>query len=55
MKDSQIALLFMVVAILGTAIALFRQGALGVKGLVAVAVSTIGLGTFLFITLTPPQ
>lgn len=54
MNDSQVALIFMVMAIVGTAIALFRQKMLGPKSLAAVMVSTIGIGAFLVITLTPP-
>lgn len=55
MKDSQVALLFAATAILVTAVAMFRQGAIGVKTLAAVLASTIGVTAFLFVTLTVPQ
>lgn len=54
MTDSQIALIIMVAAIVGTGIALFRQRMLGIKGLAAVIVATLGIGSFLVITLTAP-
>lgn len=54
MNQPQIVLILMVIAIVGTAVALFRQGMLGIKSLTAVAVATIGIGTFLIVTLTPP-
>ncbi|MGE5546481.1 MAG: hypothetical protein ACM33T_06270 [Solirubrobacterales bacterium] len=52
--DARLVLVLMVLAILGTAIALFRQGALGWKGMTAVFIATLGLGSFLFWTLIPP-
>lgn len=55
MKDSQVALMFAAIAIVVTAVAMFRQGAIGVKTLAAVSVSTIGLAAFLLITLAVPQ
>lgn len=55
MKDSQFALLFAATAIVVMAVAMFRQGAIGVKTLAAVSVSTIGLATFLFVTLAVPR
>lgn len=55
MKDSQIALLFAATAIVVTAVAMFRQGAIGIKTLAAVSVSTIGLAAFLLVTLAVPR
>jgi hypothetical protein len=54
MNESQITLIFATLAICGTAIALFRQKALGVKALAAVMVSTTGVAAFLYITLNGP-
>lgn len=52
MTQSQITLAFMVLAILATAILLFRQGALGAKAMSIVFTVTLGLGGWLFWTLT---
>lgn len=53
MTESQIAVMFAVLAILTTAGALFRLGALSGKALAVVVLSTTGLGTFLVWTLSP--
>ena len=52
MNDSQITVLFAVLAILGTALGMFRQRALPGKALAAVIVSTLIIGGFIFVTLT---
>lgn len=55
MNESQIALAFAATAIVVMAVAMFRQGALGIKGLVGFSAATIGLATFMLITLATPQ
>jgi hypothetical protein len=52
--ETQIVMIVMVAAIVGTGIALYRQRVLPLSGLVAVAVATTGIGSFLFFTLAPP-
>lgn len=54
MTESQITLVFAVLAILVTAGLLFRQGALSGKAMLVVFVSTTSLATFLYMTLSPP-
>lgn len=51
MSDAQYTLLFMVVAIVSTAIALWRKRALGSKALVLVVASSTLTAAFLFLTL----
>lgn len=55
MNESQIALSFAAIAIVVMAVAMFRQGALGIKGLAGVGIATIGLAAFMLITLATPQ
>lgn len=55
MNDSQIALAIAATAIVVMAVAMYRQGALGIKGLAGVSVATIGLAAFMLITLAPTQ
>jgi hypothetical protein len=54
MTDPQITVLFAALAICGTAIALFRQKALGGMPLAVILLSTTGLAAFLITTLTAP-
>lgn len=51
MSDTQTTLLFMTAAIVVTALALFRQRALGGKALAAALAATLFVASFLFMTL----
>jgi hypothetical protein len=51
MGESQIALIVAAAAILVTAVALYRQGALPRAGLAAAIIATLGLAGFLVATL----
>lgn len=53
MKDSLFTTPIIVLLIIGTAILLFRQGALGVKSLIAVILSVGLIGGYIFLTLMP--
>jgi hypothetical protein len=49
MNEKQWGLVLISPMIIATAVLLMRQGALGLKGVVAVAVATLTVATFLFV------
>lgn len=50
MTERELTLVFLTVAILGTAVALYRQGALRKSGLVTAVVATLAVISFLIFT-----
>lgn len=47
MTEKQIAVMVMVPVVVGTGIALWRQGAMGGKALAVAALSTVAVGAFI--------